>query len=308
MTYTSPINGIDVSHWQGAVDWKTVRANAVGPGFAAWKVTEGLASVDPYKDNNRVQSALAGFRWRMGYHWLTPVDDAVAQANWFLAHFTSPANGEGVLLDAEQAGITAVQVLAFCQRVEAVLGRPVGVYTGIGVAGGTIWKSNTIFNGKRPRFLADYNPQAQVRVSAAPYGFDGWQGDGGATGHIPGVVGGCDLDYIEHPSMFDRACGISTATPPIPIFKGVSDVAIALLSPSDDPARFFAVVSAQGAAISAQWTGPGDDPKVQARILAETQAGMTQLPCVRANLINCRIEGPVPPGWSKADFSNLPGD
>jgi GH25 family lysozyme M1 (1,4-beta-N-acetylmuramidase) len=211
MTYTTRVDGIDVSHYQGTIDWPTVRAHIAGPGLAAWKVTQGTYTVDATATTNRQATAKAGFRWRFGYHWLVP-GDPIAQADWFLNHFTNLQPGEGVILDAEQDGITEPKTLAWCQRVEAASGRPVAVYTGKYVAGGTIWNSTRIFNGQRARWLAAYEPETTVRHDALPYGFDVWQGDGGATGTFPGVAAGVDLNMVENPIILDLACAI-TATP-----------------------------------------------------------------------------------------------
>lgn len=221
MTRFAPrVDGIDVAHYQSEhgteVDWPTVKANCARPDFAvaSFKATQGTSSLDPFFADNRHDVAAAGFRWRFGYHWLSAHTDPIRQASWFLAHFI-PGDHEGVCLDAEEAGITEPQVVAWCEYVESVTQRPVAVYTGVYVAGGTIWRSPRVFNGKRVRWVAAYEPEIKVRAACEPYGFDGWQPDGGLTGTFPGVTGPVDLDYVDNPIMFDLACSI-TATPPDP--------------------------------------------------------------------------------------------
>ena len=203
--------------FRSQVDWPTVRANCATPdrALAAWKVTQGVASTDAFKDRNRTETVKAGFRWRFGYHWLTAVVDPIKQADWFLTHFLAVASGEGIILDAEEAGITADQCLAWCERVEAVTGRPVAVYTGVYVAGGSIWRDTRLFNGQRIRWLAAYIGELRMKLAALPFEADVWQGDGGATGRFPGVTGGVDLNKVYNPIMLDLACGI-TAPPPVP--------------------------------------------------------------------------------------------
>jgi GH25 family lysozyme M1 (1,4-beta-N-acetylmuramidase) len=212
MTYTTRVDGLDVSHYQGTIDWPTVRTHIAGPGLAAWKVSQGATTIDATNTTNRQATSKAGFRWRLGYHWLVPYVNPILQADWFLNHHTNLQPGEGVILDAEQAGITEPMVLAWCEHVETVTARPVAVYTGIYVAGGSIWYSTRVFNGQRARWLAAYEPESMVRAAAQPYGFDVWQGDGGATGTFPGVATGVDLNMVENPIILDLACAI-TATP-----------------------------------------------------------------------------------------------
>jgi GH25 family lysozyme M1 (1,4-beta-N-acetylmuramidase) len=223
---TTRIDGIDVARYQKDVDWPTVRAACATPSMAvaAWKVTQGIAYVDPYATKNRQGAASANFRWRLGYHWLSPASDPIQQADWFLAHF-DPQDGEGCLLDAEEnsaaGNITEEAVVRFCERVEAHTHKPVAVYTGVFVSGGKIWRSSKIFNGQRIRWVAAYVQETRMRKLCEPFGFDVWQGDGGATGRMPGVVGPVDLNMVENRIMLDVACAIQPPSPrppdPIPI-------------------------------------------------------------------------------------------
>ena len=218
------LDGVDVSHYQGIVDWVAVRAACARPDFAvaAWKVTQGQRTLDPTAARNRSDAAAAGFRWRFGYHWLTPDVDGVTQARWFLKNFQGIGEGEGVIVDAEQAGITANQVLAFCQTIEGTTGRPVAVYTGIHVAAGSIWRDARIFNGERIRWLAAYVAETRARAAAAPWGFDIWQYS--SSGSVPGVSTRCDVNLVEHPIMADLACSVTpTPDPPTPTPTDIED-------------------------------------------------------------------------------------
>ena len=257
--HTTRVDGIDVARYQKDVDWPAVRAACANPDMVvgAWKVTQGIAYTDPYAAKNREGTAQAGVRWRFGYHWLSPTSDPVAQAEWFLANFT-PGRGEGCLLDAEEnsaaGNITEAAVLAFCEHVEARTGKPVAVYTGVYVSGQSIWRSAKVFNGKRIRWVAAYNAEMKVRKLCEPYGFDVWQGDGGATGRIDGVVGPCDLNMVEHPIMLDLACGTAAPVPtpiqpPLPVLPlssftasftgGTMNVVVACSDNKADPQRWI---------------------------------------------------------------------
>ncbi|CAB4192967.1 Acm Lyzozyme M1 (1,4-beta-N-acetylmuramidase) [uncultured Caudovirales phage] len=208
-------DGIDVSRWQGHVDWSAVRYACANPdaALASWKVTQGTHTVDPMGAENRTNSAAAGFRYRFGYHWLSAGVDPIVQADWFLYHFAPLNEGEGVILDCEETGITASQVVAWCERVESVTKRPVAIYTGVYVAGGSIWKSDAIFgSGKRMRWVAAYVSEARVRTACKPYGFDVWQWS--SSGTVPGVLGRCDVNMIEH---IDQCNLATTKEIPVPV-------------------------------------------------------------------------------------------
>ncbi|KAI0087433.1 glycoside hydrolase family 25 protein [Irpex rosettiformis] len=80
----SSIPGIDVSNWQGSINWSTVKAN--GAQFVYIKATEGTTYLDPNFSNNYVGATNAGI-YRGGYHFAHPdVSSGATQANYFLAH------------------------------------------------------------------------------------------------------------------------------------------------------------------------------------------------------------------------------
>ncbi|KAI0057910.1 N,O-diacetylmuramidase [Artomyces pyxidatus] len=76
--------GIDVSHFQGSVDWSTVAANGVS--FTYIKATEGTTFEDPEFSANYDGAADAGLI-RGAYHFAHPDESSGAtQANYFLKH------------------------------------------------------------------------------------------------------------------------------------------------------------------------------------------------------------------------------
>ncbi|CAB4197594.1 Acm Lyzozyme M1 (1,4-beta-N-acetylmuramidase) [uncultured Caudovirales phage] len=214
---TQRLDGIDVSRYQGTVDWVQVKASCAVPSksLAAWKVTQGTRTLDPAAGTNRKNTATAGIYYRFGYHWLSASTNALSQAKWFLQNFAPLQPGEGVILDCEEAGITVPQITTWCAHVEAVTGRPVAIYTGVHVAGGAIWNSQLIFgSGQRMRWLAAYVSEAKARKACEPYGFDVWQWS--SSGSVPGVAGRCDVNMIDHPTLCDLATGQTPPKPPVP--------------------------------------------------------------------------------------------
>jgi lysozyme len=77
------VHGIDVSRWQGAIDWLTVR-NA-GIAFAYIKATEGGDHADPAFPDNWQGAARAGMP-RGAYHFYYFCRPAEEQARWFIQH------------------------------------------------------------------------------------------------------------------------------------------------------------------------------------------------------------------------------
>lgn len=75
------VAGIDVSHWQGTIDWNAAAADGVE--FVFIKATEGGDYTDPAFAANWSGSSRAGIR-RGAYHFYRPQTDAAAQAQQFL--------------------------------------------------------------------------------------------------------------------------------------------------------------------------------------------------------------------------------
>ena len=98
----SPIHGIDVSSWQGPVDWGAVRRT--GRLFAFAKATEGKTFVDSTFVTNRRAMAGAGLVLRGLYHFARPDRNSAAEeADHFLRTVGPLAAGEVAVLDLEVA-------------------------------------------------------------------------------------------------------------------------------------------------------------------------------------------------------------
>lgn len=80
------IHGIDVSYYQGRIDWQKVKAmedDGVKISFAFIKATEGILSVDPYFQRNWREAPKAGLKVG-AYHFFRPQKSGLWQANFFL--------------------------------------------------------------------------------------------------------------------------------------------------------------------------------------------------------------------------------
>ena len=186
---SSYLNGIDVSHWQGTINWSSVVAG--GKRFAFCKATEGTTYTDPTFATNWAAMKAAGLL-RGAYHFGRPGTDPVAQADYF-CNVVKPTSGDlQMALDIETTdGKTPSQVrtwiVAFINRVVQRTGRPGIIYTGF-----YFWRDSA-GNGSNlncPLWLAAYvsNPDAYVPAAWSYYSF--WQYT--SSGTCPGVSGNVD--------------------------------------------------------------------------------------------------------------------
>jgi lysozyme len=180
--------GIDVSHFQGEVDWDAVAA--AGVRFAFIKATEGLEDVDPRFASNWEGSRAAGLL-RGAYHFLHPNLDARQQAAHFLAVVALDDDALPPALDVEVTNGVAPAALTACIRtwlgtVEAALGCKPVVYTDP-----SFWRTNVGADlGAYPLWLACYAATPEIPASWPSWTF--WQHS--QSGTVSGIAGPVDLD------------------------------------------------------------------------------------------------------------------
>lgn len=198
---TGPIEGIDISHWQGVIDWTMVRAS--GKRFAFIKASEDIDFVDDMYATNRAQAKAAGILVG-AYHFAQPdrtLGDAVAEADHFLN--TALINSGELLpvLDLERTGgLTDIELQDW---VRAYLGR---IYERTGVRG-VIYMSPAFWanflddtdwfaaNGYKVLWIAHWTTAAEPWVPGIDWGGNGWTfWQYTSSGAVPGIVGRVDLD------------------------------------------------------------------------------------------------------------------
>jgi lysozyme len=175
--------GIDVSHWNGVIDW--IRVAGSGYRFVFGKATEGFTLVDPTYSVNR--AGTEGFGLRFGaYHFARPSGasdaaatvSAIAQADHFV-DVAQPRQGElPPVLDLEvKGGLSAARLgvwtQAWLDEVDARLG-----VQGLIYASPNFWKTAL---GNSPDFAASGHPLwiAHWTHNAAPLVPAGnWDGRG----------------------------------------------------------------------------------------------------------------------------------
>ena len=186
------LRGIDVSHYQGDVDWKEVKAGGMHFGIA--KSTEGLSYVDPKFKENWDNIAAAGL-YRGSYHFFVANDDPLKQAEHFINTVGSIENHHiNPILDLEASigDLTIEQyqknVLIWLNKVEEAMGVMPIIYTDRPFGNTNL--NNAEFS-KYCLWLAEYGTkEATVPESWSAKGWSAWQ----FTSHdaLKGVNGNVD--------------------------------------------------------------------------------------------------------------------
>lgn len=129
------VKGVDVSHHQGEIDWRTLRAGGVG--FAYIKATEGAGFRDPRFAANWRLSREAGVP-RGAYHFFTLCRTGAEQAANFIAATPVETDSLPHAVDAEHMGSCvdgklladpAAAITVFLDLVEKRFGRRPVIYT-----------------------------------------------------------------------------------------------------------------------------------------------------------------------------------
>ena len=92
------VHGVDVSRWQGDIDWVKLRSR--GANFAYIKATDGIDHIDPMFKTNWNGAAKAGIR-RGAYHFFFWCRKASDQAEWFIRNVPKVKGALPPVLDVE---------------------------------------------------------------------------------------------------------------------------------------------------------------------------------------------------------------
>jgi lysozyme len=129
-----PIQGVDVSHHQGEIDW--TRVKATGADFAYLKATEGGDHRDSQFARNWRDAQAAGLRVG-AYHFFTLCRSGTAQAANFIATVPRDLNALAPVVDLEFGGNCATrpdraavlaELGAMLRSIEAHNGKPAILY------------------------------------------------------------------------------------------------------------------------------------------------------------------------------------
>ena len=188
------VQGIDVSDYQGAIDWGAVARS--GRAFAWAQVSDGFVRDGTFARNWSGMKAAGMIRG--AYQYFETGLDPVAQAN-LLIDAVGGHLGDGDLppmLDIESGPGNAAYVLgqmrAWASRIEAALGKKPIIYTGA-----WWWNPHTGSSGAFGGYpLADsYYSQSCPNIAAGWSSWTVWQYS--SSGRVPGISGNVDLDQFN---------------------------------------------------------------------------------------------------------------
>lgn len=169
------IHGIDVSYYQGKIDWKKVKTmeeDDVKIRFAFIKATEGMFSVDPYFQRNWREAPKAGITCG-AYHYFKPKKSGEWQAKFFLQTVNFETGDLPPVVDIEELnGVAAskmrIELQVFLTHIEKKTKVKPIIYTGLSFY-------NDYLKGyfdEYPLWVAHYH-QPKLKVNKADWHF--WQ-------------------------------------------------------------------------------------------------------------------------------------
>lgn len=190
------IPGIDVSYWQGSIDWSRVADDGVK--FAFIRVSYGMQVYDTEYTDNWAGARDEGIV-RGTYQYFLGADDATEQAQLLLDEMGPLEDGDlPPVIDVESYGNDGVSqatmragISTWMDVVEAEIGRPPLVYTSVGE-----WSAMTgdWDPGDVPLWVANW----EVDCPYVPDAWDDWifwqDSDSGSVGGISGAV---DTDWFN---------------------------------------------------------------------------------------------------------------
>jgi lysozyme len=132
------IHGIDVSSYQGKIDWqrvKNMREDSVHITFAYIKATEGILLVDPYFQRNWREAPKAGIACG-AYHYFRPRFSGKWQARFFLQNVKTQKGFLPAVVDIEELdGVRPAKMRQelndFLKQVEAKTNVKPIIYSGL---------------------------------------------------------------------------------------------------------------------------------------------------------------------------------
>ncbi|MGA8114365.1 MAG: GH25 family lysozyme [Actinocatenispora sp.] len=207
------IAGVDVSHYQGSINWGSVKG--AGVAWAYIKATEGTTYTDPQFGTNYTGAYNAGVI-RGAYHFAKPGSSSgAAQATYFAAHGGAWSADNRTLpgaldLEAGCSGLSQAAMVSwirdFSNTYKAKTGRDVVLYTTA-----SWWSSctgaNTGFGSTNPLWVANWGVSSPAKPAGwGAYTF--WQWTDAAS--VAGISGNVDGDVFN--GSADRLLALANNT------------------------------------------------------------------------------------------------
>jgi len=175
------LEGVDVSHWQGSINWAVVKPHI---SFAILKCTEGATYFDDTYVVNK-QGCIDNGIPHGAYHFFRTNVNPVTQADYFHAHIGSNMNMLVCDVETNDGGDLKANLRAFVERFEDISGVRPWIYTAP-----AFWRAYGIHDEQWcvyfPLWIANYCV-SQPTVPPGWSFWDMWQySDKGVVPGIPG--------------------------------------------------------------------------------------------------------------------------
>lgn len=200
------LSGIDVSYYQGNIDWQSVKD--AGVVFAFARATYGTTKVDPQFHTNWQVMKNAGII-RGAYHFFVAAEDPVEQASFFASTVGSLDSGDlPPVLDVEAGSGTNSSLVSNVQTWLSTVEQRLGVTPMIYTAPSYWNEYMTADFGKYPLWVAEYG----VTTPKSVKGWSGWTfWQHSAAGTVSGIEGTVDLDYFN--GSYNELLAFAQASP-----------------------------------------------------------------------------------------------
>lgn len=190
---------VDISSFQGAIDWVAYRAWAAqwdGIARVAMKATEGVGFTDPQFGANRAGALAAGIDTILYYHFARPDlgNSATDEANWCRNVVGNTRSSDQIVLDLEVGNGTAQWAYSWLQTTQQLTGRTPALYGPIFYIQGQLQYAPL---AAYPLWLADwtFDPNARPAAPAPWAAYEAIQYTDKAT-NIPGIQGNVDCNVF----------------------------------------------------------------------------------------------------------------
>ncbi|UZD24132.1 glycoside hydrolase family 25 protein [Algoriphagus halophytocola] len=199
-----PVLGIDVSHFQGNINWEEIKADEIT--FAYDKATQGASFKDPDYAQNKRGAHEVGLA-HGSYHFFTSDADPMDQAALFIATIDYTSGDMPPVLDLEQGGIVGTvktsefqdDVLSFLLEIERKLGIKPIIYTNHPF--GNEYLDNPKFS-EYGLWIAEYEVDTpKIPKTWEEKGWLIWQRS--ERGKVQGAMGNVDHDLFNPTKPFE---------------------------------------------------------------------------------------------------------
>jgi GH25 family lysozyme M1 (1,4-beta-N-acetylmuramidase) len=187
------VKGIDVSYYQGTINWTSVKNDGVR--FAFIRASDGLNTIDNKFETNWAGSRAAGIK-HGAYQFFRPSQDAIAQAELLLNKIGRKLEPDDLppvidveASDGQSAAVITQKVKAWIAHVKGVTGRDPIIYTGF-----YFWRDSV----GAPDITSSALWHAQYSTAACPNIAPPWQEwklwQYTASGTVAGISGDVDMN------------------------------------------------------------------------------------------------------------------